>query len=257
MLSRQRRADLARRDAGISVPTSPGNRLFFTHPSLRNTPEIPIPPAEPPTPSKPTLQKENIYTLPNALTLTRIAISPVIGYHILHANFTTALSLLTFAAITDLVDGWMARNWNMKTFLGSALDPMADKVLMTVLTVSLAGAGLVPVPLAALILLRDVGLVLGTAYYRYASLPPPKTASRYFDLSLPSAEVQPPMISKLNTLFQLLLMGLSTAAPVFGFVDHVALIGLQWLVAITTVWSGLHYVVYKNVVVMGAKGKGV
>ncbi|KAJ3055553.1 hypothetical protein HK097_010161 [Rhizophlyctis rosea] len=180
--------------------------------------------------------------------------SPVIGYYILHNNFTTALSLLTFAAITDLVDGWMARNWNMKTTLGSALDPMADKILMTVLTISLAGVELVPVPLAALIILRDVGLVFATGYYRYASLPPPKTVSRFFDPTLPSVEVQPPTISKLNTLFQLLLMGLSTAAPVFGFVNHIGLLGLQGVVAVTTIWSALHYAIKKNVILMGKEG---
>ncbi len=68
--------------------------------------------------------------------------------------------------------------------------------------------------LAAIILGRDVGLGVAAVYYRWISLPPPKTFLRYWDFSLPSAEVRPTTISKYNTFLQLALMGLTTAAPV-------------------------------------------
>ncbi|KAI8817143.1 uncharacterized protein EV422DRAFT_500413, partial [Fimicolochytrium jonesii] len=191
---------------------------------------------------------ENIYTLPNILTTSRLIMSPIIGYLISTHSYTHALGLLVVAGLTDLADGYIARNWNMKTFLGSALDPAADKVLMTVLVVAEGAAGLIPVPLAALILGRDIGLIAGTAWVRYNTLPPPKTTKRYFDLSLPSAEVRPPMISKLNTLLQLTLMSASLAAPVFGFLDHTALEVLQWTVGLTTVWSGAQYAFDKSVI---------
>lgn len=67
--------------------------------------------------------------------------------------------------------------------------------------------------LAAIILGRDVGLGIAAIYYRWISLPPPKTFSRYWDFSLPSAEVRPTTISKYNTVLQLGLIGLTTAAP--------------------------------------------
>lgn len=66
---------------------------------------------------------------------------------------------------------------------------------------------------AAIILGRDVGLGIAAIYYRWISLPAPKTFSRYWDFSLPSAEVHPTTISKYNTLLQLGLIGLTTAAP--------------------------------------------
>ncbi|TPX69561.1 hypothetical protein SpCBS45565_g02276 [Spizellomyces sp. 'palustris'] len=198
----------------------------------------------------PPSKKENIYTIPNALTVGRLVLSPVIGYLIVSEQFTWALGTLIVAGLSDLVDGFIARRYNMKTFLGSALDPAADKVLMTVLTVSLARADLLPLPLAVLILGRDLGLIAGTAYYRYKSLPSPKTVSRYFDLSLPSAEVHPPMISKINTLLQLTLMSVSLAAPVFGFTDWVGLEALRWVVGITTIWSGAQYALDKSVIKM-------
>ena len=61
--------------------------------------------------------------------------------------------------------------------------------------------------LAVLIIGRDVGLGFAAIYYRYISLPPPKTFARYWDFSLPSAEVHPTTISKYNTALQLALIG--------------------------------------------------
>lgn len=64
-----------------------------------------------------------------------------------------------------------------------------------------------------MILGRDVGLGLSAIYYRWISLPAPKTFKRYWDFSLPSAEVRPTTISKYNTFLQLALVGITTAAP--------------------------------------------
>jgi cardiolipin synthase (CMP-forming) len=67
--------------------------------------------------------------------------------------------------------------------------------------------------LAGIILGRDVGLGIAAIYYRWISLPPPKTFTRYWDFSLPSAEVRPTTISKYNTALQLALVGATTAMP--------------------------------------------
>ena len=67
-----------------------------------------------------------------------------------------------------------------------------------------------------LILGRDVLLGLAAFYYRYISLPPPKTIARYWDFSLPSAEVRPTEISKVNTALQLLLVGWTMGRMAFG-----------------------------------------
>lgn len=68
--------------------------------------------------------------------------------------------------------------------------------------------------LAVIILGRDVGLAISAIYYRWISLPPPKTMARYWDFSLPSAEVKPTEISKVNTALQLVLVGSAIALPV-------------------------------------------
>ncbi|KAI1862671.1 uncharacterized protein JN550_010008 [Neoarthrinium moseri] len=243
---------------------------------------------------------ENIYTVPNLLTFSRLIAAPFIGYAILHDAHAWALGLFVYAGVTDLLDGWIARRWNLQTVVGSVVDPMADKALMTILTVCLATKGLLPVKidfpsldemafltpkypcwvniaanpahssapkanpetfrletpprvrmfwLAVIILGRDVGLAIAAIYYRWISLPPPKTFTRYWDFSLPSAEVRPTTISKYNTFLQLALVGSTVVAPlVTGIEVGPALVGLQYIVATTTIWSGLSYVFSKDAV---------
>lgn len=87
---------------------------------------------------------ENIYTVPNLLTFSRLVAAPFIGYAILHDAHTLALGLFAYAGVSDLLDGWIARRWKLQTVVGSVVDPMADKLLMTVLTVCLAMQGSLP-----------------------------------------------------------------------------------------------------------------
>lgn len=87
---------------------------------------------------------ENIYNVPNFLTATRLVAAPVVGYLVLHEQHKWALALFAYAGVTDLIDGWMARRFKLQTVVGSVVDPMADKVLMTILTVTLAVKGLLP-----------------------------------------------------------------------------------------------------------------
>jgi len=135
----------------------------------------------------------------------------------------------------------LARKYNMGSVLGSILDPAADKALMTTLVVTLTVRGLVPLPLGIIILGRDVLLSLSAFWIRWKTLSPPKTFQRYWDFSLPSAEVKPTLISKVNTALQLLLMGVTTVSPLLTADITFPLQALQWAVAGTTVWSGLSY----------------
>lgn len=78
-----------------------------------------------------------------------------------------------------------------------------------------------------IILGRDVALAISAIYFRWISLPPPKTFMRYWDFSLPSAEVHPTTISKYNTFLQLALMGLTTMAPLVPAVAGTPLTVMQ------------------------------
>ncbi|PGH02702.1 hypothetical protein AJ79_07581 [Helicocarpus griseus UAMH5409] len=204
--------------------------------------------------SKLPIPRENIYTVPNILTFSRLAAAPLIGYCILHSYDILALSLFAYASVTDLVDGYIARKFSQQTVVGTVIDPMADKTLMTIGVICLAVKAAIPVWLAGLILARDVGLAISALYYRWISLPPPKTMARYWDFSLPSAEVKPTTVSKANTALQLLLVGSAMAMPVLpeAFLAvwhlHEGMAGLQYIVAATTFWSGASYVYSKDAV---------
>lgn len=148
---------------------------------------------------------------------------------------------------------------------------MADKALMTTLVTCLAINGTLPLPLAALILGRDASLATAAIYFRYASLPAPKTFARYWDFSLPSAEVHPTTISKLNTFLQLGLIGTTMCVSLLhdpaatqsaaggllmamqsglGGPEGVDMLvkGMSGVVAGTTVYSGLSYAWMKSAV---------
>ncbi|PYI10796.1 phosphatidyl synthase [Aspergillus sclerotiicarbonarius CBS 121057] len=197
---------------------------------------------------------ENIYTVPNILTFTRLLAAPLVGYFLVHDHHVAALGLFAYAGITDLVDGWIARRYNLQTVVGTIIDPMADKLLMTIGVACLAVNGSIPVWLAVIILGRDVGLAISAIYYRWISLPPPKTMARYWDFSLPSAEVKPTTVSKINTALQLLLVGSAIALPVLpetviqAWHLQEAMTAFQYLVAATTLWSGFSYVFSKDAV---------
>ncbi|XP_048457188.1 cardiolipin synthase (CMP-forming) [Rhincodon typus] len=193
---------------------------------------------------------ENPWTIPNLLCMARIGLSPYLGYLIVEEEFNLALGLFTLAGITDLLDGYIARNWaNQKSALGSALDPLADKILISVLYVSLTCAELIPAPLTAMVLIRDITLIAAGFYIRYRTVPPPRTLSKYFNPCYATAQLKPTFISKVNTAVQLVLVAASLAAPVFQYVDSVFLHSLWYITALTTAASAYSYYLHgKNTV---------
>ncbi|KAK8383542.1 hypothetical protein O3P69_015774 [Scylla paramamosain] len=189
------------------------------------------------------VERENIWTVPNLLCVSRIALSPYLCYLVLVADHQWALGLFLMAGATDMLDGWIARTFpSQASNLGSFLDPLADKVLVAMLFLSLTYMDLIPLPLTGLIIYRDVLIVGGASYVRYKSLPPPRTLFRYFDASHATARLAPTAISKFNTAVQLSLITAALAAPIFALTDHVAFKALWWLTAATTLSSGLSYI---------------
>lgn len=203
------------------------------------------------------VKHEKIYTLPNYLTLSRIALSPLVGYLIVKQQSSLAIGLFGYCCVTDFVDGYLARKWNMKSAFGSIIDPMADKLMMTVCTLSLCYSGHVPTYLASLIIGRDLLLSLMAIYYRYVTLDSPKTFKRYADISIPSASVRPNSISKVNTFFQMIYLGVLVLQPgIEGVLAeesltsnfHLLLKGMEFLVASTTFISGCTYLLSKDAI---------
>lgn len=108
--------------------------------------------------------------------MMRIGLATVLGYLILEEDFNAALGVFALAGLTDLLDGFIARNRaNQKSALGSALNPLADKVFISILYISLTYADLISVPLTYMIISRDVLLIAVVFYVRYRTLPAPRT----------------------------------------------------------------------------------
>ncbi len=109
---------------------------------------------------------ERVLNLPNIITLLRLAAVPVIAWLILQQRWEAACWLFLAAAVSDGIDGLLARWLNQTTQLGAALDTIADKALGVVTLVMLTQAGAIPLWVALAILVRDSIIVLGALSYR-------------------------------------------------------------------------------------------
>lgn len=209
-------------------------------------------PTEKPAVPKPSDLVSQVYTIPNILTMTRIATTPFIGYFLATGQSTPAIVLFAYSCATDFVDGYIARRFNLKSVLGSVLDPAADKFLMTVCTVALSVQHIMPWYAATLILGRDVLLSVIGMYVRWRSLPPPQTLKRFLDLSIPTHSIHPNLLGKVNTALQMFYIGGLVLLPWFdevtGWHESLAVFFeyFGYLVTATTFCSGVSYLVGRN-----------
>ncbi|ESO03694.1 hypothetical protein HELRODRAFT_79936, partial [Helobdella robusta] len=189
-----------------------------------------------------------VLTVPNILTSVRIILTPFLCYLVLQGSYNAALSIFIFAGFTDLLDGLIARSFQSQTSdLGSFLDPLADKLLVSTLFLSLSYVDLIPAYLALLVITRDTLLTASGVYIRYITLnPKPRTLKEYFDPTNRSVKLQPTTLSKFNTAVQLTLVAATLASPVFNFTDHPYMHYLWYLTAFTTITSGIGYIFAKD-----------
>ena len=109
---------------------------------------------------------ERVFNLPNVITLCRLLAVPVVAWLILQQRWEAACWLFLAAAVSDGIDGLLARWLNQMTPLGAALDTIADKALGVVTLVLLTQSGAIPLGVTLAILLRDSIIVLGALSYR-------------------------------------------------------------------------------------------
>ena len=149
-------------------------------------------------------------SIPNLITLARILLVPVVVWAIASNQMLFAFLLFAAAGVSDAVDGFLAKRFDMASELGAYLDPLADKVLIVSIYVSLGIVDALPRWLVILVVSRDLLIVGG---------------------------VKPHPVSKVNTAVQLLLVGLVLAALGFGFDAGWALIVTMAAVALFTLLS--------------------
>ncbi|MEK9725339.1 MAG: CDP-alcohol phosphatidyltransferase family protein [Rhodospirillaceae bacterium] len=166
--------------------------------------------------------------LPNVITLSRIFAVPVIIWLILGRRMEAAFWLALAAALSDAVDGIIAKQFDMRTTLGAFLDPIADKALLVSAYVALGHEGYLPTWLVILVVFRDA-LIIGGALL--------------FHTLTNSLEMSPLPVSKANTFAQLVLAVTVVGSEAFGVDVGAALDVLIYATAATTFVSGASYVV--------------
>ncbi|MEO1695228.1 MAG: CDP-alcohol phosphatidyltransferase family protein, partial [Pseudomonadota bacterium] len=102
-------------------------------------------------------------TLPNAITLCRLALVPMVVWLMQTGADGAAFALFLLAGLSDAADGYIAKRWNMTSQLGAYLDPLADKLLIVAILVELACAGGLPLWIVAVVLARDAFIVAAIA----------------------------------------------------------------------------------------------
>ena len=118
-----------------------------------------------------------LQSIPNVLSLSRMCATPLLCFWIVTDQPLYALAGCTVAAVSDVVDGWIAKHWGMETVLGTYLDPAADKVLINGLSLAIWYNGTLPTPIMAIWMVKDVALLAAT-HQHLVNLPRSTTTPR-------------------------------------------------------------------------------
>ncbi len=164
--------------------------------------------------------------IPNTLTIIRILSIPVFVICLLYDRLVIALFIFIGAGITDGLDGLIARVFRQRTTIGTYLDPIADKLLLTTAFIVLAILGSIPSWLTVIVIARDVIIALGILV---------------LFLTSHRVDVKPVMIGKTSTFFQIVTIAWALLAPYSLFFKSL-LPYLIWLTAALTGLSGLQYI---------------
>jgi cardiolipin synthase len=172
----------------------------------RNRPAIILCREEPVSPCQARLKEtdspEAPLSIPNIITLGRILLVPIIVWAIGSNQMEIAFGIFIIAGVSDAIDGFLAKRFNMASELGALLDPLADKALLVSIYMSLGIWGAIPRWLVILVVSRDIMIVSAVI------------VSWLFDKPVP---IKPLMVSKFNTVAQVGFAALVLAALAFGF----------------------------------------
>jgi cardiolipin synthase len=188
-------------------------------------------------------------TAPNLLTLSRICLAPFLVSAILDNHYALSFGLFVAAGLTDLLDGLLARLLKQYTMLGQYLDPVADKLLLSTLFLVLTYKDMIPAHVTAMVLGRDVGILVVAAIL-YAT-----TGRREF---------RPSLVGKASTLAQIAAVA-AVLVQAMLLDHHVTIRWVAsfeqwafWATMALAIASGLHYswIAVRRVGAQAANGNG-
>jgi cardiolipin synthase len=170
-----------------------------------------------------------VNSIANWITLVRIVLIPLFTILLINGAMEEALWVFLAAAVSDALDGFVARMFSQKTTLGSYLDPIADKLLLSTAFITLAILKQIPGWLTVVVISRDVIIIIGVAV---------------LFLNQIRLEIQPSIISKMTTAFQVVVILVALSAVYIPWPAPVKT-GIVYLTLALTIVSGLHYI-YKG-----------
>jgi cardiolipin synthase (CMP-forming) len=141
-------------------------------------------------------------SIPNIITLGRILLVPFIVWAIASSQLEIAFAIFVIAGVSDAVDGFLAKHFNMSSELGALLDPLADKALLVSIYIALGIWGAIPHWIVILVVSRDI-MIVGAVIVSWV-----------FGKPIP---MKPLMVSKLNTVAQVTFAALVLASLGFHF----------------------------------------
>ena len=171
----------------------------------------------------------NFSWLPNALCVLRMLLAVPTAWYLYHQQYDVTFALFLVAAITDGLDGFVAKRFRWTSELGQILDPLADKLLLVTVFVTLAVIGKVALWLALLVVGRDLVITFGAIAYRR--------------LYGPLVGAAPTFISKVNTVMQIAYVLAVMLAAISKWPASIIITILSYLTATTTIISGVDYIV--------------
>jgi cardiolipin synthase len=160
--------------------------------------------------------------IPNLITLGRVILVPVVLWLLITGRNDLAFFGFLAAGISDAVDGFIAKRFHLQTELGAYLDPLADKLLLVSIFVTLGAEGELPSWLVIAVVSRDILIVTAIVLSWLMGRP---------------VVIRPFAVSKANTLAQILLAGTVLAALGFGFTLATVRTVMVWLTAALTLAS--------------------
>jgi len=166
--------------------------------------------------------------LPNTITICRIVALIPLVWLMWHKDYKMALVVAFFAGLSDGLDGYLAKKYNWQGWLGGILDPLADKLMMFSCYTVFVIQDVIPWWLYLLIVSRDVVIIAGASYYHF----------RIGKIK----KAMPTLVSKLNTVLQILLILvlLLSYSEIYDLLAASQV--LMYAVGFLTLISGLHYV---------------
>jgi cardiolipin synthase (CMP-forming) len=180
-----------------------------------------------------------IITLPNVLTIFRMALIPVFVSLLFYQKFVLALAVFVVAGITDGLDGLLARRFHQQSPLGRILDPIADKMMLMTSFIVLTMRGVYPTPIpnhlpipfwvTITVLSRDVFILVGAAAINMV------TGFRAFQPSLPG---------KVSTVVQIIAVAIVMFAAQTRVGTGYYLPTVYTSVFVFTFFSGVHYIFF-------------